>query len=253
MTTGPGTFQGAGFNAASARAPGGGIREAIVDALLRLAARRDFGDTNISEIAREAGVSLADFRDAFPSKGAVLGAFLRRIDRKVLDTLSHAYEDEPSRERLYHVLSHRLDALEPHREAVLSIAEWAAKDPLSATALNREIVNSMRFMLEGADIDSEGPVGALKLQGLVYAWKRVLDAWRDDRPGEHSRALSALDRELSRGEKYIDRAEDLARMTEPFFSLAHRIFDGARKRSGRSSHHHHEGGEDHERHPHAGA
>jgi AcrR family transcriptional regulator len=236
MTTGHGNVSGEGGSGASAK-PAGNSRDAIVDALLRLAARRGFDETSISDIAREAAVSLADFRDAFPSKGAVLGAFLRRIDRKVLDNLSHAYDDDPSRERLYHVLAHRLDALEPYREAVVSISDWAAKDPLAASALNREIVNSMRFMLEAADIDSDGPVGALKLQGLAHAWKRVLEAWREDRAGEHARALTALDRELSRGEKFVDRAEDLVRVTEPFVSLAQRLFDGLRKRSGRSHHH----------------
>lgn len=112
MTSGHGNVSGAGANNASAK-PAANSRDAIVDALLRLAARRGFDETSITDIAREAAVSLADFRDAFPSKGAVLGAFLRRIDRKVLDNLSHAYDDEPSRERLYHVLAHRLDALEP--------------------------------------------------------------------------------------------------------------------------------------------
>ena len=227
--------------------PAGGTRDAIVDALLRLAARREFGDTTISDIAREAGVSLADFRDAFPSKGAVLGAFLRRIDRKVLDDLPTEHDAEPSRERLYHVLARRLEALEPYRDAVASINEWSSKDPLAATALSREVVNSMRFMLEAADIESDGPVGALKLQGLAYAWKRVLEAWREDRTGEHSHALTALDRELDRGEKFIDRAEDFARVTEPFRSLAHRMFDGFRHRS-RHGHDRHE--HEHERHEH---
>ena len=227
--------------------PAGGTRDAIVDALLRLAARREFADTTISDIAREAGVSLADFRDAFPSKGAVLGAFLRRIDRKVLDDLPTEHDAEPSRERLYHVLARRLEALEPYRDAVASINEWSSKDPLAATALSREVVNSMRFMLEAADIESDGPVGALKLQGLAYAWKRVLEAWREDRTGEHSHALTALDRELDRGEKFIDRAEDFARVTEPFRSLAHRMFDGFRHRS----HHGHDRHEhEHERHEH---
>jgi AcrR family transcriptional regulator len=248
MTTGEGIHSGEASKRASAK-PAGASRDAIVDALLGLAARRGLGDVTITDIAREAGVSLADFRDAFPSKGAVLGAFLRRIDRKVLDNLSHAYDDEPSRERLYHVLSQRLDALAPYRGAVLSIADWSAKDPLASTALNREIVNSMRFMLEAADIDSDGPVGALKLQGLAYAWKRVLDAWREDREGEHSHALSALDRELSRGEKFVDRAEDLVRVTEPFLSFAQRLFEGVRGRSGRS----HQGHEADDEHPHASA
>jgi AcrR family transcriptional regulator len=225
-------------------------REAVVDALLRLLSRRSFADITISDIAREAGVSLADFRDSFPSKGAALAAFSRRIDRKVLDNLSSEHEDEPSRERLYYVLAARLKALEPYRDAVLAIADWADKDPLSAAALNREVVNSMRFMLEAADIDSEGPVGALKLQGLAFAWKRVLDAWRDDQPGETHRALAALDRELNRGEKFVDRAEDFARATAPLRSLANRLYEGLR---GGSRHAHRGRDADDAERPHAGA
>ncbi len=235
----------------SAKKTGGAPRDAIVDALMRFTARRGFADTTISDIAREAGVSLADFRDAFPSKGAVLGAFLRRIDRAVLDNLSSEHDTQPSRERLYQVLAKRLEAMEPYRDAIASISEWSSKDPLGAAALNREVVNSMRFMLEAADIDSEGPVGALKLQGLAHAWKRVLEAWREDRAGEHSHALTALDRELDRGEKYVDRAEDLARATEPFRALANRLLDGFRQRRGHG-HGRHDLDDEHE-HPHASA
>jgi AcrR family transcriptional regulator len=238
-------------DARSSGKPKGGEREAIIDALMNLAARRDFGDIAISDVAREAGVSLADFRDAFPSKGAVVGAFSRRIDRKVLDNLSNEYDAEPARERLYHVLAKRLDALEPYRDAVLGIADWAEKEPLAASALNRETVNSMRFMLEAADIDSEGAVGALKLQGLALAWRRVIEAWRKDRLGEHSHALTALDRELMRGEKWIDRAEDIARTTEPFRALAHRLFEGWSHRGERMRERH--GAEHDHDHPHAGA
>lgn len=49
-------------------------REAIVEALMRLAAEQPWNDIEIADIAREAGVTLAEFRDAYPSKGAVLGA-----------------------------------------------------------------------------------------------------------------------------------------------------------------------------------
>ncbi len=225
--------------AASAKRMPGAQKDAIIDALMRLAARRDFASITISDIAREAGVSLADFRESFPSKGAVLGGFSRRIDREVLQHPSSTHDAEPARERLYHVLAQRLEAMTPYRDALIRISEWAAQDPLSATALNREVVNSMRFMLEAADIDSEGPVGALKLQGLALAWTRVVDAWRDDAPGERHRALAALDRELSRGEKHIDRVENFARATGPAWTLAHKLFDGLRGGS-KSSHARHD-------------
>jgi AcrR family transcriptional regulator len=233
---------------ASAQKPGPkGGREAVVDALLRLAARRDFGEITLSDIAREAGIGLADFRDLFPSKGAVLGGFSRRIDRQVLMAATGGLDTKPARERLQAVLAKRLEALEPYRDAVFAISDWASKEPLSAAAFNREMVNSMRFMMEAADIDSEGAVGALKLQGLALAWKRVIDAWRKDRPGENFHALSALDDALDSGEKIVDRVEDFARTTEPLRRLASRLFERFNKgRTGRARH------DLDDEHPHAG-
>ena len=35
----------------------------------------------------------------------------------------------------------------------------------------------MRFMLEAANVKSEGAAGAIKLQGLVFAWMRVVEVW----------------------------------------------------------------------------
>ena len=40
---------------------------------MRLAADRPWNDIEITDIAEAAGVSLSEFRDNFPSKGAVLG------------------------------------------------------------------------------------------------------------------------------------------------------------------------------------
>lgn len=205
----------------------GDTRNKVIDAALRLAARREFGEATLTDIAHEANISLADLRDLFPSKGAIIGAFSRRIDREVLDALPAEGSHEPARERLYEVLRRRLETLEPHRDALASIGRWAARDPLTAAALNRETVNSMRYMLEAADIDSEGAVGSLKLQGLAFAWGRVLDDWL---AGDIHEALSTLDRELARGERYVDRAEDFARLTRPFYSFAQSLFGGKPKR-----------------------
>jgi AcrR family transcriptional regulator len=235
-------------------------RDRIVDALMSLAAQRDFQDVTITDIAHEARVSLADFRDQFPSKGAVLSAFSRRIDREVLEGTGDEYASEPARERLYDVLRRRLKALAPYRDGLASIIQWASSDPLAAAALNRQVVNSMRFMLEAADIDSEGAVGALKLQGLALAWRRVLNVFIDDREHDLSRTLSALDKEILRGEKFVDRAEDFARLASPLRTLAQAILGGYRRR-GRREHdideeygerewRHHVSGERHHPHPH---
>lgn len=218
-------------------------RNRVIDAAMKLAGRRDFGDVSLTDIAQEADISLADLRDLFPSKGAIVGGFSRRIDRQVLDGFSGMNSHDPARDRLYDVLRKRLEALEPYRDALASIARWAARDPLTSAALNRETVNSMRFMLEAADIVCDGPVGSLKLQGLSMAWGRVLDAWFED---GFSFALETLDREIARGERYVEHVEDIARITRPFTDMANRLFElgGMRRR-------HAHGGDDDHPHSHA--
>ena len=200
-------------------------KNAIIDALLELAGERSWDDITISDVASRANVSLSTFRDFFPSKGAVLAGFSRRIDHIVLDAAGDGLTGEPVKERLFDVLMRRLDALAPYKPGLEAVFDWTRRDPMAAAAINRVTVNSMRFMLEAAGIESEGPAGALKLQGLALAWMRILRGWfRDDDPGLAS-TMAALDRELTRGSGFVARAEDLNRLVSPLFSLARSLFE----------------------------
>jgi AcrR family transcriptional regulator len=210
-------------------APPKDTRTAIVEALMELAGERSWDDITISDVATRANVSLAAFRDLYPSKGAVLATFTRMIDKIVLDGTTEDLVGEPAKDRLFDVLMRRLDALAPYKLGIEGVWDWTRRDPLAAAAINKLVVNSMRFMLEAAGIESEGPVGALKLQGLALAWSRILDVWlRDDDPGQ-AETMAALDRELSRGEQFVARAEDLNRLASPLVSLARALL--TRRRS----------------------
>lgn len=200
-------------------------RNAIIDALMELASERSWEDITISDVAARADISLAAFRDCFPSKGAVLAAFSRRIDRLVLEAAGEHMAGEPVKDRLFDILMRRLDALAPYKLGLEAVYDWSRRDPLAASALNGVLINSMRFMLEAAGADAEGPVGALKLQGLALAWGRVLRVWfQDDDPGLAS-TMAALDRELTRGSKWVARAEDMSRLVSPLFSLARSLLE----------------------------
>ena len=218
---------------ASAPAPSADVKTRLVDALLDLAAERAFEDITLNEIARRAGVTLGQLREAFPSKGAILGAFTKRIDRIVLDGSSDDLIGEPAKERLFDVLMRRLDAMAPYKRGLEGIMEWARRDPISAAALNREVVNSMRFMLEAAELDTEGAVGALKLQGLALAWARVLETWFHDEDAGLSATMAALDRELTRGGRIVARVQDLDRLASPLRAVVRAVFDARRSFEGR--------------------
>ena len=205
------------------------VRSKIVDATLALAARRRFEDVTIRDIVAEAGVSLADFRDAFPSKGAVLGGLNKRIDREVLKTPLGELSSSSARDRLFDVLMRRLDAMAPYRDGLREIDGWLRRDPAALMAMNRLTLNSMRFMLEAAEIDADGPTAAVKLQGLALAWSRVVATWFDDTGPDYSKTMAALDRELSRGERLVGGLERLEGVTAPLRNFARAL---VRRRAG---------------------
>jgi AcrR family transcriptional regulator len=194
-------------------------REAAVEALMRLAAEQPWNDIEVSDIAREAGLTLAELRDLFPSKGAVLGGLTRIIDRKVLEGDLAGLEEEPTRERLFDVLMRRLDAMEPYKPALRRIAYALRGEPLSMLALNGVMLNSHRYMLAAAGIDTEGPLGQLKLQGVVIAFARVTQVWLDDDDPALARTMARLDKEIRNGERIMERAEDVRRLTAPLRAL----------------------------------
>jgi AcrR family transcriptional regulator len=207
-------------------------RDAVIEATMRLAADRPWNDIELVDIAQEAGVSLADLRDLFPSKGAILGGFSRMIDRKVLEGSGEDLAGEPARERVFDIMMRRLDAMTPYKAALRRIV-WALRfDPLSLAALNQTGLNSQRYMLASAGISTEGPLGLLKLQGAVVVLANTMETWFEDNDPALARTMARLDRELRRGERVLERAEDVRRLTAPFRALGQALLD-SRRRTGR--------------------
>jgi AcrR family transcriptional regulator len=221
-----------------AKAASPDLRGKIVDALMELAAERRFEDISVRDICKSAGVSLADFRDFFPSKGAALAGFSRRIDRVVLAEDTGELADESPRERLFDILMRRLEAMAPYREGVREAAAWLRREPAAALAMNQVAMGSMRFMLEAAGIEAEGAAGLIKLQGLALAWARVLRVWLDDEDPGLSKTMAELDRVLTRGEQAAAGVDRLSALATPLTTLAQAVFEArrsARKREARRS------------------
>ena len=86
-------------------------RERLVDAFMALLAEHDPHKVELVDIAGRAGVTLAELRDLYPGKLAILADFSKRIDRQVLAGGVAAGPDEEARDRLFDVMMRRFDAL----------------------------------------------------------------------------------------------------------------------------------------------
>jgi AcrR family transcriptional regulator len=197
---------------AGSSAPPADDRDKIIFAFLELLAEKRFEEIGLAEVAETAAVSLAQLRGEFGSSLAILAAHIKAIDRAVLSEDLSDMAEEPPRERLFDVLMRRLEKLAPHREAVHSLLRSASRNPPLALALNGLAVRSQQWMLTGAGVTAAGPRGMMRAQGLALLFGSVLRTWVHDEDPGMARTMAALDRALSRGQRFAGLLDDLYRV-----------------------------------------
>jgi len=182
-------------------------RGAIIDALMRLLATRDFVEIGLADVGAAAGVPLSTLRATYDGKIGILGDYSRRIDQIVLD--GGPAEGDEARDRLFDVMMRRFDALQPYKPSLRRLAYSARRDFGLACALNRISSSAMMWTLVAAGIHHGGLMGRIAIQGAVLVYADVLRVWFDDEDPGQARTMAALDRALRRGEqamKWIDGA-----------------------------------------------
>ncbi|MSP52282.1 MAG: TetR family transcriptional regulator [Alphaproteobacteria bacterium] len=193
----------------------------IVDAALELIPVHGWSRLTLARIARASGLTLADLHALYPSKNAILAAFMARIDSAMLVALADADAGASARDRLFEATMARLDALKPYREAVKRLVQDVARDPIAAVGLACRLRRSFALMLESADIGSGGLRGALRIKGLGLIHLATLRVWSGDESDDMAKTMAALDQNLTRAESIerwcgrLGRRADTDAMTAP--------------------------------------
>ena len=175
----------------------------IVDAALELASLQGWKETTLSDIAKTAGLTLADVHSTYPSKTSIVAAYTTRIDETVLRNIDQDLVDKSGRDRLFDVLMKRFEFMEPHKEGVRSILRASATDLESLALGPISIYRSMKWMMEAANISSIGAMGQLRIKGLALIYLAVLRAWFNDDTEDMATTMISLDRQLDRAERLL--------------------------------------------------
>ncbi len=192
------------------------LEERAVDAALAIAADRGWGAVSLPAVAEQAGTSLAALYAVLPSKGAILDAFARRIDRATLAGVEIETGDSGTvRDRLFDVIMRSFDALEPHRRAVAALVSDLPRDPLAALCQGARRLRSLAWMAASAGVDTSGPLGVLRVKALGATYLVVLRAWLADESTDKARTMAALDRALKNLEMIAQTASLRRRAAMP--------------------------------------
>lgn len=176
-------------------------RSKAIEALLTLLADQPIERIGLGDVAAQAGLSLAELRDEFSSVLSILAAHMKDIDRQVLVEDFSDMSEEPVRERLFDILMKRLEAHAPHKAALRSLMRSSLRNPPLALALNSFAARSMSWMMTAAGISTAGPRGIIRAQALTLLYARVVATWAEDDDPGLAKTMSALDRELARGQQ----------------------------------------------------
>ena len=170
----------------------------LLGAAFALAGERGWSRVNVAEAAQRAELSLAQARERFPGRAAILWRFGRMTDRVAL---AHPPSEGSIRDRLFYLLMQRLDVLQAHRAGVLALLRVLPSQPETALLLGCATRRSMRWMLEAAGVSTSGLRGRLRMRGLVGIWLWSVRAWQVDETADMSKTMSALDAALQRAER----------------------------------------------------
>jgi hypothetical protein len=175
-------------------------RKRIIAALLEQTAAESWQAVTLPTISDATGITLSDVCELFPTKQAILYAFLDDIDQHVQAEATPDKQDETPRDRLFDVLMCRFDLLQPHKDAIINILKDMPKDPITGLCGIPRFGKSMAAMLETAQLSSKGFSGKLKIKGLGLVHLNTVRVWLQDDTLDMSKTMAALDQSLQRAD-----------------------------------------------------
>jgi len=175
----------------------------LVAALWQVVSAHGWHGLTMRRVAQAAEMPAEELRRRCPSRLDLLRLHGLAMDRAVL-TGTVAEQGGSARDRVFDALMRRVDAMQPHRAGILRLLEEVRRDPLLALLLLAGLPRSMAWMLEAAEVDTSGPAGLARIQGLTGVWLATVRAWARDETVDLGPTMAALDHAL-------DRAEQVAR------------------------------------------
>lgn len=182
-------------------------RAKAVRAALDLAQQRAWGGIGLADIAQASGLTLADLRHEFSCKSDILRAFQSEVDAEVLAKARGAGAEQSPRDRLFDIIMTRFEVMTPYKPALKRISSYLCCHPGEGALLACSTLASQYWMLAGAGAKLDGPGGAIRVTGLATVYGKVFQVWLDDPSPSLDKTMAALDRRLTRGERWLTSIE----------------------------------------------
>lgn len=169
----------------------------LADAAFRLLGRQQWPDLTLAGVARAAKVPIADMQALAPSRPALLGVMFACVGEDTARRYKSAGAD-PLRDRVFDVALTWFEVLAAKKQAMRTLHEGLARDPLALIAARGALLKSAEWLLVLAEADA-GRALPLRAAALAALLVRTVPVWLGD-DKELSKTMARLDGGLKRME-----------------------------------------------------
>lgn len=172
----------------------------LLTTAFELIAERGWRGFTRTELARRAGVSLDRVDSELPSRGALLSALGKRIDREMLAIEVSELDGLSPRERVFELIMRRLEALRPFKAGLRAMGRERSPDLELVAHACCNAGRSVGWLLDasGVELGELRRAGAGPVLALVYG--RVFNVWLGDDSEDLAGSMAELDKRLSQAE-----------------------------------------------------
>ncbi len=168
----------------------------IIEAALKLAARKPWNALTLEEIVKAANVPVSHLKKTFSSPNDLLPHIARYVDNKAALTVGAINRASPISDRLFQVLMTRIDVLQNQRRAFLGIIDACFYDPSLFLILFKPLMSSMQQSFDLAKADKKGHSGTGKKLGLLAVYVATVLRWKYDISRDLSPTMASLNKWL---------------------------------------------------------
>lgn len=175
------------------------IHPKILQSAMNLAAQRGWNHMTLVDAAHHCHLPLDLVREQFPCKSSLLLYLNRLADQAAL---KETYQQQPIPDYLFDLFMERFDIFQHYRQGFISALKTLPFNPPLALIMHFATQNSMKWMAQAAQINTNGLRGIGCIKGLTAIWVLNLKVWIKDESEDMAQTMASLDKTLKKAKPF---------------------------------------------------
>ena len=178
------------------------LRAKIAEQTLKLLRTHHWKEISIDLICKNLKLSKKKISKNIKNKNDLLKNINQYFDDLILVEIN-LLEKSSSRDMIFEIIMLRFDILSRYRSSVLKIFKVFKSNPGDFVLLIPLFIESIEIMAKSSNINTNGIIGTMKLNGLLIIYFSTFLTWVKDKDPSLNKTMTVLDSCLDKSQNFL--------------------------------------------------